>query len=660
MNEPKFELDCVPYEDTKLKSPRYSVAVNAGLLKATTAPSSSEESDGSDVLNNSSEELDPEEEDERNEQDDSEHESDSEMDCEEFLKEPKLPDRETGVPTKGRPSSCVFVASLSSAISDDALCVAVTKHFKKWGKLDMVKVLRDPSNRPYAFVQYTNDQDAKLALREAQHSLVGGRAIRCEPARVNRTLFIETSVKDSFDEKRIEKMLQNFGEIEHLVCKERGPGFIRHYKASAYNEKQWFCKFAYRDDAIRAYADLRSRDSWTVEWAQNLELPDSDDEGPEIVIDRCSIFVGQLNSMATKMVIEERFGRHGEIVETTLVNRPNRNFAFIKYANEASAALAVEKENHAMLLNKTMHVQYREMYKVNSRRSVEPRLSLAPPPVNFPTRRSNGLYSSNGSVVNIVNNNSNGKNGWSSSLPSRPRNFNKRVVSQFKSLYSFQDNQPNFESLGERRAIARKDSNAINGWPDSIPKKEIQRFENVENVHESDAVPLAGTKESEAGSVDSASPTMRSNVSKSNYTYSSANTSPKVNDHHSGMKKYTPRSNGASSYYYPMYPSPHSGEFPMNTFDPVAGAPMYYHPMYFPTFDADPNMSMEYPQQPMPYYMYMPNMGGIPSMPNMPIPNPGADMMGAVNMGMVPPQGAGSGDYTKGSAPGEHPKSPQC
>ncbi len=39
-------------------------------------------------------------------------------------------------------------------------------------------------------MQYEDDISAKIALREAQHAVLNGRTIRCEPARVNRTLFI--------------------------------------------------------------------------------------------------------------------------------------------------------------------------------------------------------------------------------------------------------------------------------------------------------------------------------------------------------------------------------------------------------------------------------------------------------------------------------------
>ncbi|ODV96714.1 hypothetical protein PACTADRAFT_32211 [Pachysolen tannophilus NRRL Y-2460] len=320
---------------------------------------------------------------------------------------------------RGRPSSCVFVASLAAAMSDDHLCISVTKHFKKWGKLAMVKVLRDPSNRPYAFVQYTNDEDAKRALKGAQHSILDGRAIRCEPARVNRTLYVATTSDAALKEVDIRKNLEIFGEIEQLVgigsldktmfsaTKRNGYNNYNNNNNSNNNNnnninnnnnpnsghRAWFCKFVYRDDAIRAYADLRVKPFWIVEWAQNLDAVDkpSGDEIAEVTIDKFSIFVGQLSAKVTKEKLLQRFKRHGKIAESNLISRQQNTFAFIKYETEVAAAAAVERENHAMLLDKTMHVQYREMHhhvKKRSQASKAPSLlNLAPPPVNLPVRR---------------------------------------------------------------------------------------------------------------------------------------------------------------------------------------------------------------------------------------------------------------------------------
>ncbi|KAG4303055.1 hypothetical protein PCK1_000721 [Pneumocystis canis] len=81
---------------------------------------------------------------------------------------------------RGRPAACLFVASLSSSRTDEQLCISVTNHFRKWGNLLNVKVLKDWMQRPYSFVQFENFDDAKRALREAHNTVIDGRHIRVE------------------------------------------------------------------------------------------------------------------------------------------------------------------------------------------------------------------------------------------------------------------------------------------------------------------------------------------------------------------------------------------------------------------------------------------------------------------------------------------------
>lgn len=295
---------------------------------------------------------------------------------------------------RDRPSSCVFVASLTSSLSDDDLCMAVIKYFSKWGVLGTVKVLRDPHNRPYAFVQYNNDKDAKKAIAEAHNTVLEGRTIRCEHAKVNRTLFISNEYQ--LAHSKIKTELEVFGEIEKLLpSTEKGYLILRVCEYSKY----WFCKFAYREDAIRAFANIKSDRSRCVEWAQNIDDDDEVDENndglksSEPTFDKQSIFVGLISLSVTKDALYERFSLHGEIIDIILSKRLKNNFAFIKYRDEVSAARAVEKENHSMFQEKTMHVQYRELHNPKQKyHAYSPKvhgLALAPSPINF-NRRVNG------------------------------------------------------------------------------------------------------------------------------------------------------------------------------------------------------------------------------------------------------------------------------
>lgn len=53
-----------------------------------------------------------------------------------------------------------------------------------------IKVLKDNRNRPYAFVQFETVDEAKTALKKVHGFILNRRPLRCERARVNRTIFI--------------------------------------------------------------------------------------------------------------------------------------------------------------------------------------------------------------------------------------------------------------------------------------------------------------------------------------------------------------------------------------------------------------------------------------------------------------------------------------
>lgn len=116
---------------------------------------------------------------------------------------------------------------------DEDLNMNVFNHFKQWGQLLNVKVLKDGLRRPYAFVQFevrayiklwlpcsiSNitlsliinhlflfllqqqfEKDSKKALQEAPGTFINDRSIRCEPARVNRSICL-ISFNQPFNKK---------------------------------------------------------------------------------------------------------------------------------------------------------------------------------------------------------------------------------------------------------------------------------------------------------------------------------------------------------------------------------------------------------------------------------------------------------------------------
>ncbi|KAJ3011700.1 hypothetical protein HKX48_006703 [Thoreauomyces humboldtii] len=250
-------------------------------------------------------------------------------------------------PDKGVPQACLFVASLSSSRSDTDLQRGVTEHFQQWGRLLHVKVLKDWLSRPYAFVQFKEVRDARRALVEAHNTVIHNRYIRVEQARVNRTLFIAKFTKTIGEVGReFSDAKKRYGPVEDLTI-------LQNYQTGR-SKGCGFIKYCYREDAIKAYLGIRTHLKWVAEWAANL------DRG-EVDVDHTSVFVGQLNqTLVTKEMLEDRFGRYGEILSLHLVNRfptgPNTRpaFAFIKFRDEETTRNVVQNEVTPVLLTRRL------------------------------------------------------------------------------------------------------------------------------------------------------------------------------------------------------------------------------------------------------------------------------------------------------------------
>ncbi|CAI4063731.1 hypothetical protein N7582_002487 [Saccharomyces uvarum] len=585
---------------------------------------------------------------------DSDHRNDgedSDTDSDNFLQDPEddvdedatSKENATAVESRGRPSSCIFVASLAAALSDDELCLSVTENFKKYGDLARVKVLRDNANRPYAFVQYNNDHDAKHALIRAQGTLLNGRRLRCEPAKVNRTLYLKN--QQSIDFNEITQICEKFGNLEQIVPDRTDNQYTRRYTYPISSASSWFVQFVYRDDAIRAYANLRTDPNWIIEWAQNINVPknynllyknkfknskdhqgsnikinnisniedprrngaiieedereheqeyereresrsgsgsgsdldeklgsdsidDEEDKDSEITIDKKSIFVGQLDKETTREELDRRFSTHGRIQDINLIFKPTNIFAFIKYETEEAAAAALESENHAIFLNKTMHVQYKEVggrhnrkffnkngsgnfnhhqfFSMRSGKSFTgPELNLAPPPINMYRKMSGGSQPENENIMPYMP---------MGPMPMGPPPPNAANLNDFEMF------PPNYSTFMKGMMPLRRKS-MPNAW--SSPSSKSLNSENgsVNGGDETSELPSEIPESS--GRYNAAN-------SFTTYNNSSAGSSNNNNSSSNNKFQYKKRYARRSSYGYNEVPP-----------KPYYFQPYYYHPMQY-------------------------------------------------------------------------------
>ncbi|KAF9209592.1 hypothetical protein BGZ49_003079 [Haplosporangium sp. Z 27] len=233
-----------------------------------------------------------------------------------------------------------------------------------------------------------------MSMLEAQNTIIDGRHIRIEQARVNRTLFVLRFGR-AMTEQDLISFLEQYGPVEDVS--------IFHDIGPFRNKRYAFAKFAYRDDAIRAYMSLRNNSKWTVEWAQNLSCQNQ--------IEKESVFIGQLNpDLVTEVALRERFQVYGNIKHINLIKRDRPGvykpsaFAFIEFDNENSAREAIESENDNTFLRTNIRVQYREASEYRMQRqnaAIQAARSLSiphlinPAPIGAPSQILNPLDSIN-------------------------------------------------------------------------------------------------------------------------------------------------------------------------------------------------------------------------------------------------------------------------
>jgi RNA recognition motif-containing protein len=246
--------------------------------------------------------------------------------------------------SKSDPDCCLFVASLVSSKAENELARSVSKHFSQWGKLVDVKVMKDSMGRPYGFVQYKLKEDAKIALEKSINTIINGRHIRVEKARVNRTIFLYNLSAVKSVEQTV-NMVSRFGELEDAKILNT---------SDVESKNCGFFKFKYREDAIKAYSYFYSHSTIAVEWATFLEKTHR-------VFDFSSIFIGNLPANITRNDLEQRFKAYGDIIYIHIFPRGATSFSFIKFKDYNMSIKAIEAQNGAVIKENSLKVFFRKI-----------------------------------------------------------------------------------------------------------------------------------------------------------------------------------------------------------------------------------------------------------------------------------------------------------
>ncbi|ETN43360.1 uncharacterized protein HMPREF1541_02519 [Cyphellophora europaea CBS 101466] len=252
------------------------------------------------------------------------------------------------------PDAAIFAANLIDEMADDQLQHALHQAFDIFGKC-YIQVKRDRSGHPFAIIQYETVASASQALRDGCKTIINGREVRLEKARVDRAVIITHLSRGSpVLEPEARNLLSQFGEIELIVSTD----LIRGRPNSLL--KGQYVRFVYWldcRDALRGFHHIT--DQYRLQLATGVEPRSriTSENGTTIVtglgrartnIDAKSIFVGALPEDVSKTEVFDTFSQFGEIFELNIVRKRYEGsmncFSFIEFNTPFEADNAITSD----------------------------------------------------------------------------------------------------------------------------------------------------------------------------------------------------------------------------------------------------------------------------------------------------------------------------
>ncbi|GAB1312151.1 Multicopy suppressor of sporulation protein msa1 [Madurella fahalii] len=267
-------------------------------------------------------------------------------------------------------TACVFVANLPEHKDDRALEAAVTREFSKYGTV-FVKIRRDGNHMPFAFCQFTNDEDASTAIDKGRGANIHGRPCRTEMVRANRSFIIYIARPNHPDEeidiREAREILEPYGELSK--CEELSARECEELKVP----KALLVEFATFDPKRDINSAVREKDKYNIEAfdTRKKSRSDSDEEFlRKYDVDRRSVFVGGLPYDMEKDEMIAFFSEVGEVANVDLIKRINfdgsasRPFGFVEFTRADVPDKAIKSFNGAQIRDFVLKVE-RKVHKRN-------------------------------------------------------------------------------------------------------------------------------------------------------------------------------------------------------------------------------------------------------------------------------------------------------
>ncbi|KAF7503553.1 hypothetical protein GJ744_003626 [Endocarpon pusillum] len=263
------------------------------------------------------------------------------------------------------PQACIFVANLSTQCTDEQIQKACESKFGAWGPCH-AKVHRDKNRMPYAFVQFHEIEDARVAIRESKGLIIDGRPIRAEHANADRAVLLTRHTGGPITDGEARSLLEKYGAIE-----ETCPISVGDQKVTNLPEGRWV-KFAFFQDCqdarlafkhdeyyqlvmhrpeARAPANAANRSS-PRSFRPSGRVHNRSVYGRRWVPDEQAVFVGDLPFDVVEDEIREALSPYGHIQSVDILRKDVENgtdmriFAFVGFDNTQSVEDALSADTY--------------------------------------------------------------------------------------------------------------------------------------------------------------------------------------------------------------------------------------------------------------------------------------------------------------------------
>lgn len=261
----------------------------------------------------------------------------------------------------------LYVGNLDGSVSEDLLCTL----FSQIGPVKGCKIIREPGNDPYAFVDFTNHQSASTALAAMNKRVFLDKEMKVNwatsPGNQPKTdtsnhhhIFVG-DLSPEIETETLREAFAPFGEISNCrivrdpqTLKSKGYAFVS------------FVKKAEAENAIQAMNGqwLGSR-SIRTNWSTRKPPPPRTDKPSqrnkqatyEEVYNQssptnCTVYCGGFTNGITEELMQKTFSPFGIIQDIRVFK--DKGYAFIRFATKESATHAIENVHNSDINGQTV------------------------------------------------------------------------------------------------------------------------------------------------------------------------------------------------------------------------------------------------------------------------------------------------------------------